>query len=114
MAPLKPNAICRSDHDQRDQESSFLAVLSISHLRFSFVANSVRRSIAIGPNCKGRSLAGSGSVRIQAESRNEERFLAPLGMTTPKRLVIPNEERDLAQSEPLPAGDTAIPVFHLV
>ena len=46
---------------------------------------------------------GSGSVRIQADLRNEQRFLAPLGMTTTKRLVIPSEERDLAESESRPS-----------
>ena len=38
VALLKPNAIGRRDHDQRDQESGIPAVLSISHLRFSLFA----------------------------------------------------------------------------
>ncbi len=41
-------------------------------------------------------------VQFEFTPNCEERFLAPLGMTTTKRFVIPNEVRDLALSEPLP------------
>ena len=51
----------------------------------------------------GATVRGSGSHRVGASFWHQERFLAPLGMT-PMRSVIPNEERDLARTEPLPGA----------